>query len=188
MKNRNELFDELNVLRIHLEAMAVEFLPNGNGRLDGDEVEDMLLDYLIYAYTFGVDEANEQLNTDTPVNRDELRTTLYKKIDDKDFAERVREYAAAGEVENIMRVAATEAHRDANAGAYNTAKKSGAKSKVWNTMKDPKVRDTHDYLDGMEVDLDDEFYTYNGDHTLYPGQFGVPGEDANCRCFVTYKK
>lgn len=188
MKNRNELFDELNVLRSHLEEMAIEVLPDGVGRLDGDEVEDALLDYLIYAYSFGVDEANEQLNGKAKVNTSELRETLYRKIEDKTFADRVKEYSKTGDIEKIMRVATTEANRNANAGAFNTAKKLGAVYKVWNTMKDPKVRDTHDYLEGMKVKLDEEFYTYNGDHTFYPCQFGVPEEDVNCRCFVIYSK
>ena len=57
-------------------------------------------------------------------------------------------------------------------------------TKTWKSMKDDKVRDTHDYLDGMTVGFDEDFYTYNGDHAKYPGLFGVPEEDVNCRCLV----
>ena len=55
-------------------------------------------------------------------------------------------------------------------------------------MGDEKVRDLHDYLDGMTIPIDAEFYTYNGDHAYYPSQFGVAEEDCNCRCWVTFSK
>ena len=54
-------------------------------------------------------------------------------------------------------------------------------------MLDDRVRDTHDYLEGVEVGLDDEFYTYLGNKAMFPGQFGVAEEDVNCRCWVTFK-
>jgi hypothetical protein len=52
-------------------------------------------------------------------------------------------------------------------------------------MKDDRVRDPHVYMEGMTVGLDDEFYTYTGDTTKYPGGFGVPELDINCRCYIT---
>jgi uncharacterized protein with gpF-like domain len=55
-------------------------------------------------------------------------------------------------------------------------------------MLDPRVRDSHDYLEGVTVSMDSEFFTYNGNHTYYPCQFGVPEEDINCRCWLEYRK
>lgn len=55
-------------------------------------------------------------------------------------------------------------------------------------MEDDKVRDTHDYLEGMSVGIDEEFYTYDGDHALYPGGFENAQNNVNCRCFLTYTK
>lgn len=55
-------------------------------------------------------------------------------------------------------------------------------SKTWMTMLDEKVRDTHQYLEGMTIPLDDEFYTYDGDHAQAPGGFTSAAENCNCRC------
>ena len=61
-------------------------------------------------------------------------------------------------------------------------------TKHWVTMRDDKVRDTHDYLEGTEVPFNEDFYTYNGDHAPFPGMFGVPEEDVNCRCIVELRQ
>ena len=50
---------------------------------------------------------------------------------------------------------------------------------------DDKVRETHRYLEGASVSLDEEFWTFDGDHAAYPGGvtkaviivlFGVNGD------------
>lgn len=35
--------------------------------------------------------------------------------------------------------------------------------------KDNLVRETHKYLEGQSVPLEEEFFTYDGDHAPYPG-------------------
>ena len=66
-----------------------------------------------------------------------------------------------------------------------TADKSGKKFlKKWQTMEDDRVRDTHDYLQGVVVDRDERFYTFDGDSARYPGDFGLPENNVNCRCYV----
>lgn len=57
-------------------------------------------------------------------------------------------------------------------------------SKTWVTMLDEKVRDTHQYLEGMTVPLDDEFYTYDGDHAQAPGGFTAAQNNCGCRCML----
>lgn len=86
----------------------------------------------------------------------------------------------------IIRILETEMHRDANEAALETARHAGAKTKTWQTMMDDKVRETHDYLLGVTVGIDDEFYTYDGSHAPAPGMFGVPEEDCNCRCELEF--
>lgn len=88
--------------------------------------------------------------------------------------------------EGVLRIIETESHRDYNTGVYDAATVSGLSvKKRWNTMLDDKVRDTHSYLEGTTLDLEDRFYTYTGESALFPGGFGTPEEDCNCRCFVT---
>lgn len=88
--------------------------------------------------------------------------------------------------EAITRIAETETHRIANTAALDTAKYAGAKSKTWVTMLDDKVRDTHDYLEGETVNIDEDFYTYDGDHASAPGLFELAENNVNCRCELLF--
>ena len=87
----------------------------------------------------------------------------------------------------IRRIAETEAHRIANAGAFETAKAAGATEKQWHCMMLPTSRDTHVYLDGVKAPIDGEFYSFAGGSTKYPGQWGIAEEDVNCLCWLTFK-
>lgn len=51
-------------------------------------------------------------------------------------------------------------------------------------MMDDRVRDTHSYLEGMEVPYNARFYTYDGDSAEAPGMFSLPENNINCRCVV----
>lgn len=94
------------------------------------------------------------------------------------------------DIEAIKRVAETEYHRMYNTGAYDVAsemeKQGYTMYKVWMTMGDEKVRFAHMYIDGMAVPLDEEFFTYDGDSALYPGDFTDPSNNVNCRCWLEY--
>ena len=88
--------------------------------------------------------------------------------------------------EAIIRIAETEMHRDANTAALETARKAGAKNKTWITMMDEKVRDTHQYLEGMTVGIDEDFWTYDNDHAPAPGMFEFAENNVNCRCELVF--
>ena len=109
--------------------------------------------------------------------------TVNMEIAGETFRDRILNEDTA---EEILRVIDTEAHRDYNAGVYNAAKASGKPNlhKKWYTMNDDRVRDTHQYLEGMVVGIDDRFYTDDGDSALYPGDFDDPSNNVNCRCTV----
>lgn len=86
---------------------------------------------------------------------------------------------------NAMRIARTEAHRiqtKASMDACNKAKDKGADVvKQWDASLDGKTRDTHRMLDGQIRELDEPFEVA-GMTAMYPGDFGDPAEDCNCRC------
>ena len=94
----------------------------------------------------------------------------------------------SGTAYDIRRVVETDAHRVFNAALFTGAKKAGATKKTWQTMQDDRVRDTHDYLQGVTIGIDEEFYSYKGGSTLYPSQWGIAEEDINCRCWLTFSK
>ena len=85
-----------------------------------------------------------------------------------------------------LRIAKTEGHRIQNESAYNVqvrAKQKGADIvKQWDSTLDGRTRPTHRMLDGQIVDVDGYFKSESGNKALYPGAFGVPSEDCNCRC------
>lgn len=88
---------------------------------------------------------------------------------------------------DIMRIADTDSHRVYNESGFNTAKLGGAKTKTW-ICHFHNSRDWHIYLHKTTIPIDSEFYTYLGNHALYPGQFGVAEEDCNCICTLEFSK
>ena len=85
-----------------------------------------------------------------------------------------------------LRIAKTEGHRIQNESAYNVqveAIKKGADIvKQWDSTLDGKTRPAHRALDGQIVGVDEYFKSESGYKALYPGGFGIPSEDCNCRC------
>jgi hypothetical protein len=53
-------------------------------------------------------------------------------------------------------------------------------------MLDNRVREEHQYLEGQTIDIDDEFYTYDGDHASAPGLFTLAQNNVNCRCELIF--
>ena len=85
-----------------------------------------------------------------------------------------------------LRIAKTEGHRIQQEATYNVQKRAIAKGakvvKQWDSTLDGKTRPTHRALDGQIVDVDEYFKSESGYKALYPGNFGIPSEDCNCRC------
>ena len=181
-------WDELNLLR----SSAVDLLHDYRKSHDRKAVHrwcDYMEFVLCLVYAYGWKDAEEIVGLvpfrdgfdDKAVNLD---------IDHKTFRDRVEEQVEDGTLEGLLRIIDSESHRDYNAGVYDAAKESGIPGlkKKWGTMMDERVRDTHDYLEGMTVGIDEKFYTYTGASALYPGGFGDPSEDCNCRCIITLQK
>ena len=184
-------FDKLNSLVDRLRAMFPSGkLVNADGNLvieDEDDVIDEMLDLFLLAYAMGNSVTNENLSSNWMPPVDEVMKTVDAKVAGKTWRERVKEYfASGGSVDDLVRIAETETHRDANTAALDTARKAGAKSKTWMTMMDDKVRDTHDYLLGQTVGIDEDFYTYDGDHAAAPGLFELASNNVNCRCELLF--
>lgn len=175
-------FDELNNIRTQIEGTAIT--ENGKTVYDKDLCIDIVLDALILAYIYGVDYANETLGTEIETDPDKMRETIYKKVTDKTFSDRVSEYAEEGKLEEMMRVAETEMTRDFNGGVLDTGNTGGAKYKAWRTVLDDRVRDTHFYLEGTKVPINERFYTYDGDSASHPGDFARAENNVNCRCAI----
>lgn len=177
-------FDELNSFadRIRQRYGKEKLNPK-----DAEDIIDELLDLFLLAYALGNKVTNENLSYDYQPTADEALEVVNAKVAGKTWRERTEDYfASGGNVDDIVRIAETEMHRIANTSALNTAKKAGATRKTWVTMLDDKVRETHDYLEGMSVAIDEDFYTYDGDHASAPGLFDLAENNVNCRCELIF--
>ena len=178
----NVLFewDELNLIRKEAQLLWSGKPPDRKKR---EEFCDWLEFVLCHVYAWGWQGVEDVLGRINVMWNGDLET-VNMEIAGQTFRDRILNEDTA---EEILRVIDTEAHRDYNAGTYNAAKASGKSGlrKRWNTRLDDRVRDQHSYMEGMTVGLDDYFYTYTGDSTLYPGGFGVPELDVNCRCSIS---
>ena len=170
--------DELNALRGDLE------------RYKGDKgkMRELLDDWLLLAYADGKTDVEDQLRGESKASVDRIRDVMYAKVGGKTVLERLEEDKELDDIEDLYLLFANERNRVYNTAANDTAKTLEAKYKTWNTMKDPRVRDTHDYLEGMTKPMNEPFYTYTGDSAQHPGAFGVAEQDINCRCWLTYTK
>lgn len=83
---------------------------------------------------------------------------------------------------NIVR---TEAHRIQQASQDDVRQAARAKGadvvKQWDATLDGKTRDSHRMLDGQIREVNEPF-TIGTKKAMYPGDFGDPAEDCNCRC------
>lgn len=179
-------FDELNELRTELVRLQ-PLLMDAETR---DEATEELIELLwvLYgtAYLDGTNEANEQLGGAAEPSPERFTEQAMKPIEDKTFIDRVTEYAETADIESIYRVADTDAHRLYVGGELDAAIENGAATKTWNTMEDFAVRDTHQYLEGVTVGIDEYFATYDGDEALAPGDFTLAENNCRCRCWLTF--
>lgn len=98
----------------------------------------------------------------------------------RNIANRTR--APLGRAKTIVR---TESHRIQQAAAddaRNAAKERGCDVvKQWDGTLDGDTRPTHRRLDGQIRETEEPF-EMDGKTAMYPGDFGKPEEDCNCRC------
>jgi len=181
----NTLFewDELNLIRE--ETRRVMALPPAERKKQKETYCDYLEFVLCLVYAYGWHDA-EQIVGIVPFKDGLDDKTVNLEIENKTWRERAEEYLDDGTVDEMIRLIDTESVRDYNTGVVEAGIKSGKPvKKRWMTMMDDKVRETHDYLEGMVVDVNDRFYTFDGDSALAPGGFTLPQNNINCRCAIT---
>lgn len=79
----------------------------------------------------------------------------------------------------------TEAHRIQQASQEDVRQEAKSKGadvvKQWDATLDSRTRNSHRILDGQIREVD-EYFTIGSKKAMYPGAFGDPAEDCNCRC------
>lgn len=103
------------------------------------------------------------------------------------YADMVRNLhnATTAPMANVRTIVRTEGHRIQQASqedARQEAKAAGADVvKQWDATMDSSTRPTHQRLDGQIKEVDEPF-ELGSMKAMYPGDFGDPAEDCNCRC------
>lgn len=90
--------------------------------------------------------------------------------------------------ERAKAIARTDGHRVLEASADDARQAAKARGadvvKQWDATMDGDTRDTHRQLDGQIRETNEPF-TLGSKSAMYPGSFGIPEEDCNCRCIAT---
>lgn len=184
-------FDELNKLTSYVYSSTVTKATEDRKK----EVTDNVLSFLILAYKAGIEAVNRML-WDVSIDEDLMYAAIYLNIDGKTFEDRIADALNQNNESALQRLVTSEYHRVYNNALYDGAKQYESKGrkntkglartvkKVWQTMLDDRVRDTHAYLEGTQVGLDDKFYTFDGDSARFPGDFEKPENNVNCRCVI----
>lgn len=189
-------WDELEVLERRLNEWRADWNPEKppEPRIRRECIDEVI-DLLIMAYVYGRQDAMETLNYTVPASAEtatEMQRALFTEIAGETFEDRINEYMEHFDVEAIVRVVESEITRDYAAGGRDTAEaveRAGVPvKKTWNTMLDDRVRDSHQPLEGITLDLDDVFVTWDGDSAQAPGGFSLPENNVNCRCWLTYSR
>lgn len=123
-----------------------------------------------------------------------LRDTLSEGVDagesTVDLAARIGDVFDEADGSRAMTIARTEVGRAANFGATEGISQAGFAAKTWNATLDDRTRDAHAALHQQTVPVDEPFVIPDGAEDAgaeadYPGDFGIPEQDINCRCFPT---
>jgi hypothetical protein len=179
-------FDEINAM---IRQEYSEAMEDSDKKKAAQRIADLLLEYLIFAYRMGVKRTATDLGGDIEDDIDEMYEIIFCLIEGETFEDRVRRWVEEEAEGRLGVLAESEAHRVCESAGYSAAERASSEKNIlvgkrWETMQDDRVRETHEYLQGTVVPLNEEFYTSDGDHAQEPGGFMMPENNCGCR-FVT---
>lgn len=170
-------FDELNTLTTMLSY----------GGFDKDYARQLFRDCLEDAYIEGFASAEYMLQQEEDIEDDLLFFALEKEYDGESIYTKFDDYYEQGDAEKLKVLVESEFHRVYSQGGLDMAEATGRDVyKTWQTMQDDRVRETHDYLEGMTIPVKEKFKTLDMDEADAPGGFTLPENNVNCRCWLSY--
>lgn len=134
----------------------------------------------------------QRMGEDTNRLKNSIRAELSRGVANGESWNQIAAHIAKGMVtpfdkayNRTATIARTEGHRIQQEAALHCqlkAKSRGANVlKQWDSTLDGLTRPTHRELDGQIRETDEPFEVA-GMKAMYPGAFGTPSEDCNCRC------
>lgn len=135
---------------------------------------------------------NEDLYTALGVDAKNLKKTINEVLtrgiaSNMSYADMTRHIMTATNApkKRAKTIVRTEAHRIQQASQHDARQAAKAKGgdvvKQWDATLDGNTRPSHAELDGQIREVDEPF-TIGTKKAMYPGEFGDPSEDCNCRC------
>jgi HK97 family phage portal protein len=123
----------------------------------------------------------------------EINKTTYEKLKDqfkqsfengenrKDLIKRIENVYEGFDEKRARTIARTEVHGVTSKGTMEGYQQAGVPIKIWVTVGDKQVRDSHAKLDGMEVPINQPF----PNRLQFPGDPAGPADETvNCRCQI----
>ena len=170
-------FDELNTLEVMLTA----------GGLDKDYARKIFRDTLEDAYIEGFAASEYMLHQEEEIEEELLLLALDKSYNGESIYTKFDNYFEQGDTAKLSALMEDEFHRVYSQGGLDMAKSTGRQVyKTWSTMMDDRVRESHDYLEGVTIPLNEKFVTLDLDEAYAPGGFSLPEHNCGCRCWLTY--
>lgn len=180
LKRYEAKFDELNVLKTQFATY----------KLAKEDAQQEFTDILIDAYVEGFVAAQQIIHGKSVVDPQKLRGTVQFSYNGQTIQQKFSDYYETGNTKDLSRLLDSEFHRVYNTAALDAAEQEQQNGKnilkQWLTVRDDKVRGTHEYIEGDMVPLDDVFVTYDGDYAQAPGEFQLAQNNANCRCILRF--
>ena len=166
-------FDEINALGTMISV----------GGLGKDYARQLFRDSLEDAYLDGFAASEYMLQREEEIDEELLLLAVDKEYNGESIYTKFDNYYEQGDAEAMQRLMESEFHRAYSQGQMDMATATGGDLyKTWVTMRDDRVRETHDYLEGMKIPINEPFLTYDMDEAMYPGGFSLPENNVNCRC------
>lgn len=135
---------------------------------------------------FFADWENNKIKLINQTTRESLNRTLIEGVRAgegvRELTKRVTAVFDLAKGYRAERIARTEVLSASNHATYEAHVQSGVVAKrQWVATPDGRTRDEHIALDLDMVGIDEPF-TVGGYSAMYPGEFGAPEMDINCRC------
>ena len=133
-------------------------------------------------------EAGTFITKINETTREEIRKQLTEGVEAGEsidhLADRINSVFDMAQTRRSVVIARTETIRASNFGSFEGMKQSDVEEKEWLATRDDRTRDEHAEMDGQIQPIDKPFISPDGEEAMYPGDFGVPELDINCRCTV----
>ncbi len=179
---------------MHSQGVPVIVPIDANAAVKAIQLDTQLSDRKIHPNANG---EHVTLYESLGVDVDDLKETIRLEIT-RGLATNMQPEYIAQNIANLTKaplsraktIARTESHRIQQSSAQDARERAKARGadvyKQWDSTLDGATRKAHRELDGQIVPINEPF-RYGSLKAMYPGDFGDPAQDCNCRCVAVQR-